>query len=278
MHTIGRLTLTWLLLFVGSAMLTVTAQDNYNPDSPPEPNARFRVTVTSEHGYTSGAGTYQSGEVVAVSTSARSANYTFAYWTLNGTKIDQPQSFSYTVTDRNLHFVAVYDFTPVDPAEPVTPDTYRLYLTAADAGSCSFNRASGDKAKADTYVDLTVTPSQGYVFRGWYVDGQQVSDQLSFGYYMPAHNVTLEARLEYSPTSPDEPSGDGTQGGNISKNAVGDVDGNGKVDTADAVAIINYYVAGITSQLNKAVADVDGNGTIDTADAVLVINKYVNAK
>jgi len=278
MHTIGRLTLTWLLLFVGGAMLSVAAQDDYNPDNPAEPNARFRVTVTADHGYTSGAGTYLSGEVASVSVSDGSPDYTFAYWTLNGAKTDLPKNFNYTVKDRNLHFVAVYDFTPVDPAEPVTPDTYRLYLTTADAGSCSFSQASGAKAKAGDYVTLTATPSPGYVFKGWYADGQKVSDLLSFGYYMPAHNVTLEARLEYSPTSPDEPSGDGTQGGNISKNAVGDVDGNGKVDTADAVLIINHYVAGITSQLNKAVADVDGNGTIDTADAVLVINKYVNAK
>ena len=33
---------------------------------------------------------------------------------------------------------------------------------------------------------------------------------------------------------------------------------------------------GITDKLNKATADVDGDGKIDTADAVKVINKYVN--
>lgn len=277
-HTIGRLTLTWLLLLAGGAMLTVAAQDSFNPDNPLEPYARFRVTVTSDHGYTSGAGTYQSGSVATVSTSARSQDYTFAYWTLNGVKIDEPQKFSYTVKDRNVHFVAVYDFTPVDPAEPQMPDTYRLYLTAADANSCSFNRTSGDKAKAGNYVELTVNPSPGYVFKGWFIDGQKESDQLSFGYCMPAHNVTLEARLVYNPTSPDEPNGDGSQGGNISKNAIGDVNGDGKVDTADAVLIINHYVAGTADKLNKGTADVSGDGKVDTADAVSLINKYVNGK
>lgn len=272
MHTIVRLTLTWLLLLVGGAMLSVAAQDDYNPTNPIEPNARFRVTATSEHGYASGAGTYLSGEVAKVSVSDESPDYTFAYWTLNGVKTDLPKEFSYTVKDRNLHFVAVYDFTPVDPAEPVTPDTYRLYLTTADAGSCSFNRASGAKAKADTYVELTVTPSQGYVFKGWYVDGQKVSDELTFNYSMPNKNVTVEARLVYNPSSPGEPS---TSRPNY---ALGDVNGDDKVDTADAVIIINHFVNNATDQLDKDIADVNRDGKIDTADAVQVINKYVNGK
>ena len=57
---------------------------------------------------------------------------------------------------------------------------------------------------------------------------------------------------------------------------MGDVDGDGTIDTADAVMIIEHYIKGTTDKLNKATADVDGDGKIDTADAVKVINKYVN--
>lgn len=55
----------------------------------------------------------------------------------------------------------------------------------------------------------------------------------------------------------------------------GDVDGDGVVDLADAVLVINHYVGKpVTTFIEKA-ADVDGDGVIDLADAVLIINYYV---
>ena len=114
------------------------------------------------------------------------------------------------------------------------------------------------------------------MFKGWFIDGQKVSDEVEFGYCMPKHNVTLEARLVYNPTNPEEPNGDGSQSGNISKNAIGDLNGDGKIDTADAVLVINHFVAGTADKLNKGTADVTGDGKIDTADAVELINRYVN--
>lgn len=55
----------------------------------------------------------------------------------------------------------------------------------------------------------------------------------------------------------------------------GDVDGDGVVDLADALLVINHYVGKpVTTFIEKA-ADVDGDGVIDLADAVLIINYYV---
>ena len=55
----------------------------------------------------------------------------------------------------------------------------------------------------------------------------------------------------------------------------GDVDGDGVIDLADAVLVINHYVGKpVASFIDKA-ADVDGDGVIDLADAVLIINYYV---
>ena len=102
------------------------------------------------------------------------------------------------------------------------------------------------------------------------------SDHLTFNFYMPASNVNYEARFVYNPDSPDEPQGDGSQTGNITNSQVGDVNGDGTIDTSDAVMIIEHYIKGITDKLNKATADVNGDGKIDTTDAVKVINKYVN--
>ncbi len=268
--------MTWLLLLAGGTMLTVSAQDSYSPDNPPEPNLRLKVSVTADNGYASGSGTYLSGTVVTISTSAYNENYTFAYWTLNGEKYSEERTFTYSVADRNVNFKAVYDYTPVNPDEPKTPDTYHVYLSANDTNACSFNRTSGTKAKANTYVTLTVYPSQGYKFKGWYLNGVKQSDALTFNYLMPASDISFEVQLVYNPDSPDEPESDGSQSGNISKNPKGDVNGDGVTDTADAVLIISHYVEGTTDKLNKLTADVTGDGVVDTADAVKIIDTYVN--
>ena len=54
--------------------------------------------------------------------------------------------------------------------------------------------------------------------------------------------------------------------------AYGDVNGDGAIDTADAVLILQYAAKLIDgTALNAAAADVNGDGAIDTADAVLVL-------
>jgi len=55
----------------------------------------------------------------------------------------------------------------------------------------------------------------------------------------------------------------------------GDVDGDGVIDLADAVLVINHYVGKTVGTLNEKAADVDGDNTIDLADAVRIINFYV---
>jgi len=55
----------------------------------------------------------------------------------------------------------------------------------------------------------------------------------------------------------------------------GDVDGDGVVDLADAVLVINKYVGKPVGTFNEKAADVDGDGVIDLADAVKIINYYV---
>ena len=276
MMNLKRILMAWMLLLVGGIMLSVSAQNDYNPTNPPEPSLKLKVSVASSNGYASGSGTYLTGTAVRISTSAYNENYTFSYWTLNGEKYSEEKSFTYTVEDRNVNFVAVYDYTPVNPDEPKTPDTYRIYLSANDTNGCSFNRTNGAKAKANTYVTLTVYPSQGYKFKGWYLNDVKQSDALTFNYMMPASDISFEAKLVYNPDSPNEPESDSSQSGNISKNLKGDVNGDVEADTADAVLIINHYVDGTTDKLSTSTADVNGDSAIDTADAVKIISTYVN--
>lgn len=62
--------------------------------------------------------------------------------------------------------------------------------------------------------------------------------------------------------------GSGSQD-NVQTTPTGDADGDGVVDVADAVRIINLCLKGEY----ESKADVDGDGTVDVADAVAVINK-----
>ena len=55
----------------------------------------------------------------------------------------------------------------------------------------------------------------------------------------------------------------------------GDVDGDGVIDLADAVLVINHYVGKPVAKFNEKAADVDGDGVVDLADAVRIINFYV---
>lgn len=265
-----------LLIVSGSRAWASIGDDDFDPVNPAEPNANFTVSVGSDHGWTSGGGTYRQGEMAYIHVSAYSEDYTFDHWTKDGVKYTEEQGFSYNVQE-NAKFRAVFRFTPVDPSEPVMANEYRLYLKAETEGSCSFNRTSGAKVEADGYVLLTATPSPGYVFKGWYANGTKLSDSMTFNYYMPRHNVELSARFVYSPVSPSEPGSDGSQSGNIENGGKkGDVNSDGEVNTADAVIIINSYVSGKIDAQPKNVADVNSDGEVNTADAVVIINNYVN--
>ncbi len=57
---------------------------------------------------------------------------------------------------------------------------------------------------------------------------------------------------------------------------LGNVDGNGKVDSTDARMVLQYAVKKIPAEaLNLAAADVDGNGKVDSTDARLILQYAV---
>lgn len=55
----------------------------------------------------------------------------------------------------------------------------------------------------------------------------------------------------------------------------GDVNGDGVLDIADAVAIVNYIVGKPNPSFDVAAADVNNDGTVDIADAVKIVNIIV---
>lgn len=261
-----------LMIIVSIVWAFPMLADDFNPANPPDPYTKYKVvTSATPTGYTSGGGSYLPNTEISISTSSASVNYTFSHWTKNGEYYTNAVSFRYTVEPQKTEFVAVYDYNPVNPSDPQATNQYRLYLTTNIPSACTFNRTSGAKAEADTYVTVTATKSMGYDFLGWYEGSTKVSDKLSFRYLMPFSNATLTARFEYNPQNPGDP---GSSQDDVQNTKLGDVNGDGSVNTTDAVLIINYYL-GKTKEINKRAADVNSDGAVNTTDAVLIINKYL---
>lgn len=268
------LTAVFPLLWVGAL-----AQNEFNPENPPDPLLKYKVTVAvspAEAGYASGGGKYAEGAEVHLSTSAN-YGYDFQYWTLNGEHYADTPQLNYVMTTQPANFVAVYSFNPVSPADPVQ-DTYlyRLYLTNNAEDACTFNIVSGNKYQADQYVYVAATNiSPGFVFQGWFLDGQKVSDATAFNYLMPYVNTTLTARFVYDPAPPPDPEMAGDQD-NVDQGRRGDLNEDGVVNISDAVLLINHYLNGTTGQLTIGVADVNNDGEINISDAVEIVNRYLN--
>lgn len=267
-----------LVLLLSVPTMAGAQTSDYNPPNPPEPLTKYQVSVSAEPaeaGYVSGGGKYAETATVNLSTSVRNSNYEFLYWMQDGAQIDKPRSFSYTMGNRKTNFVAVYGYNPGNPQEPTTSYNYKLYLTTDAEGSCTFNMASGLKKKADQYVSVAVQNiSPGFVFLGWFANGQKVSSSQSFNYLMPYQDVTLTARMVYDPASPADPSSDSGQD-NIQNAKSGDLNGDGIVNVTDAVILINHYLQNTTNELPMGIADTNRDGILNVTDAVGIINIYL---
>jgi hypothetical protein len=58
---------------------------------------------------------------------------------------------------------------------------------------------------------------------------------------------------------------------NIVEMKPGDVNGDGKVNVGDIMAVINF-MAGQTAGINKDIADVNGDGNVNVGDIMAIIN------
>lgn len=266
-----------LIMIIGIVWALPMLADDYNPTNPAEPYTRHRVTTSATpFGYTSGGGMYVSDTQITLSTSAYNSNYSFNHWTKDGVFYSNEQTCTYIVEEKATAFVAVYDYVPQNPSEPQFSNQFKLFLTNNIPSACSFNRTSGSKVEADTYVWVTAYTSNAYEFLGWYQDGEKVSDALSFNFLMPGGNTTLTAKFNYNPQNPDDPSS--SSGDDVVNVAVGDVNEDKIVNVSDAVDLLQSYLNGVTDELKLSVADVDNNGVVNVSDAVEIISKYLNNK
>lgn len=201
--------LSLLMLLLGSVSLW--GQDDFNPSSPPEPGQppmKLEVTVApSGAGSVSGTGRYAAGTQVSLHAYVNTG-FRFVNWTnSNGEELSTSTSFTYTKGEGHERLTANYVFDPTNPSEPDDPANimyYQLQLTTTDGGSVS----GGGRYLANKQVWLYAYPNDKFEFVGWYdvATGEELSTNRNFEYTTTAKHRVLEARFNFNPDSPAEPS------------------------------------------------------------------------
>jgi len=265
--------LTWLFLLMTGG--TAMAQDDFNPDNPPEPSALNRIRVVSspeDAGYVSGAGQYTAGTEVVIRTSLQTMNYKFLHWLKNGVVCSEEMEFTYTVEDGITTFTAVFEYNPENPAEPTLINERRIFLESNMADACSFNRTSGEKATVGDQVRIQAYANQGFAFQGWYRGTEKVSENNPFYYTMPDENVTLTAHYVYDPDSPGDPQGSQDD---VDNPVQGDVNRDGELSIVDITALVEILKGNDSTEpykYNHSAADVNNDGTINEDDVTTLVN------
>lgn len=191
--------------------MSTWGQDDFNPSSPPEPGQppmKLEVTVTpSDAGSVSGTGRYVEGAQVSLHAYANTG-FRFVNWTnSSGTILSTSANYIHIKGAGNERLTANYEFDPTNPSEPDDPANimyYQLQLIATEGGSVS----GGGRYLANKQVTLYAYPESKFDFVGWYdvSTGDELSTNQSFTYTTMAKHRVLEARFQFNPDSPSEPS------------------------------------------------------------------------
>ena len=97
-------------------------------------------------------------------------------------------------------------YNPTSPSEPGAPETtYTLTLSADPSGGGSFNLNTTTSYVAGATVNLRAYSASNFSFVSWEENGVILSNTANFTYTMPAHDVSLIAHYNYTPSSPTEP-------------------------------------------------------------------------
>lgn len=179
-------------------LLSMVARgQDFNPDSPPEPGARYKLTVKAqpaEAATVSGGGLYAVNANVNVKAVARSANWRFKNWTDAEGKV---VSTSSTFTHRKLN-----------SAETLTANyEYQKTSHLTIAYDPSSIRASEVKeyAVGVTY-SYTASTYSDYTFVNWTTsDGTVISTNRAVSYTVTENDEIITAHYRFTPGSPAEP-------------------------------------------------------------------------
>lgn len=179
-------------------LLSMVARgQDFNPDSPPEPGARYKLTVKAqpaEAATVSGGGLYAVNANVSVKAVARNANWRFKNWTdAEGKVVSTSSTFTHRKLNSAETLTANYEYQK----------TSRLTI-AYDPSSI---RASEVKeyVVGVTY-SYTASTYSDYTFVNWTTsDGTVISTNRTVSYTVTENDETITAHYRFTPGSPAEP-------------------------------------------------------------------------
>lgn len=179
-------------------LLSMVARgQDFNPDSPPEPGARYKLTVKAqpaEAATVSGGGLYAVNANVSVKAVARNANWRFLNWTdAEGKEVSTSSTFTHRKLNSAETLTANYEYQK----------TSRLTI-AYDPSSIRTNEVKEDVVGI-TY-SYTASTYSDYTFVNWTTsDGTVISTNRTVSYTVTENDETITAHYRYTPGSPAEP-------------------------------------------------------------------------
>ena len=187
----------YILTLLAMLLSMVARGQDFNPDSPPEPGARYKLTLKAlpaEAATVSGGGLYAVNANVSVKAVARNANWRFKNWTDAEREVVGTSS---TFTHRKLN-----------SAETLTANyEYQKTSRLTIAYDPSSIRASEVKeyVVGVTY-SYTASTYSDYTFVNWTTsDGTVISTNRAVSYTVTENDETITAHYRFTPGSPAEP-------------------------------------------------------------------------
>lgn len=179
-------------------LLSMVARgQDFNPDSPPEPGARYKLTLKAqpaEAATVSGGGLYVVNANVNVKAVARSANWLFKNWTdADGKVVSTSSSFTHRKLSSNETLTANYEYQKTS-----------LLTIAYDPSSIKTSEVK-EYAVGVTY-SYTASTYSDYTFVNWTTsDGTVISTNRTVSYTVTENDETITAHYRFTPGSPAEP-------------------------------------------------------------------------
>ena len=187
----------YILTLLAMLLSMVARGQDFNPDSPPEPGARYKLTLKAqpaEAATVSGGGLYVVNANVNVKAVARSSNWRFINWTdAEGKVVNTNSSFTHRKLNSNETLTANYEYQ----------QTSRLTI-AYDPSSIRTSEVK-EYAVGVTY-SYTASTYSDYTFVNWTTsDGTVVSTNRTVSYTVTENDETITAHYRFTPGSPAEP-------------------------------------------------------------------------
>ena len=187
----------YILTLLAMLLSMVARGQDFNPDSPPEPGARYKLTLKAqpaEAATVSGGGLYAVNANVSVKAVAKSSNWCFINWTdAEGKVVSTSSSFTHRKLNSAETLTANYEYQK----------TSRLTI-AYDPSSIKTSEVK-EYAVGVTY-SYTASTYTDYTFVNWTTsDGTVISTNRTVSYTVTENDETITAHYRFTPGSPAEP-------------------------------------------------------------------------